>query len=264
MATYTVNLSGFFSDYSYARINGTVYDGEGTWTFASKPSIEVYVSSSRSALRSNCKVTLNGTTVKNGYGSYTVDVGSADIINIQFTRVQSGSYYYFTCDITTETSTPPDPMAPHDGHNTNIGQVARQIEAGTVLFGGVGREIESGLLLVGGVSREISIIKPLTIDITVTGDDYNGDACWLTIDGVKYKETQTIEVKAGTEVTFYSYSNYNITHTIKLDGATVATSSRVETINYTMAVEQSLSVTLSVFYSFGNNMVRGSVTITTL
>ena len=157
MATYTVNISGTLnSNYAYATLAGTKTTTAGTKTYTSKPTIAVYVSSSNSSARSNCKVTLNGATVKNGYGSYTVDIGDADIVSITFTSVRSGYYTYYTCDITTETSAPPDPMAPHDGHNTNIGNVAREIERATALIGGVVRKIENGLALVNGVSREIA------------------------------------------------------------------------------------------------------------
>ena len=69
-----------------------------------------------------------------------------------------------------------DPMAPHDGHNTNIGNVARQIESGTVLIDGVSREIESGTVLVNGVVREIEISSSGEIEFYIeelnSGDTY--------------------------------------------------------------------------------------------
>lgn len=67
-----------------------------------------------------------------------------------------------------------DPMAPHDGHNTNIGNVAREIESGTVLIGGTSREIESGTVLVNGVVREIEISSSGEIEFYIE-ELYSGD-----------------------------------------------------------------------------------------
>lgn len=205
MATYTVNITGSLnSSYAYATLNGTKTTTTGTNTYTSKPTIDVYVSSSRSSLRSSCKVTLNGTTVKSGYGSYTADIGDADTVNIQFNAVTSGSYTYYTCDITTEIS---DPMAPHDGHNTNIGSVAREIEGGTALIGGVGREFESGLVLVGGVSREIEFDLGAVV-LTVANKDnyhngYNANYAYAMVGDTRLNpdEMSSMEVPYGTIVT---------------------------------------------------------------
>lgn len=210
MATYTVNISGTLnSSYAYATLNGTKTTTAGTKTYTSKPTIAVYVSSSNSYARSNCKVTLNNSTVKNGYGSYTLDIGEADIVNITFASARSGSYTYYTCAITTETSTPPDPMAPHDGHNTNIGQVARQIEGGTVRLGGIGREIESGLVLANGVAREIEFDFDFgPVVLTVANQDnyynkYNANYAYAMVGDTRLDpdEMSSMEVPYDTIVT---------------------------------------------------------------
>lgn len=169
MATYIVNITGSTSNsLAYAILNGVQTTNTGTTTYTSKPTVAVYVDANAYAAKSNCKVTLNGTTVKTGSGTYTADIGDADTVNIKFSSAWVGSYIYFTCDITTETTPPPDPTAPHDGHNTNISGVAREIEGGTVRLNGVVREIESGWVLVNGVTREISIAaKMIPFDIPV-------------------------------------------------------------------------------------------------
>jgi hypothetical protein len=90
-----------------------------------------------------------------------------------------------------------DPMTPHDGHNTNIGNIAREIESGTALIGGVSLEIESGVVLVGGVSREIAL-KKNTFTVAVSGVALN-EYCKTTLNG-SVLPIGAIEVEPGTEI----------------------------------------------------------------
>lgn len=253
MATYTVNITGNLnSSYAYATLNGTNTTTTGTNTYTSKPTIAVYVSSPYSSVRTMCKVTLNGTTVKSGYGSYTVDIGDADAVNIQFNIVDPNGSRYYTCDITTEVS---DPMAPHDGHNTNIGQVARQIEGGTVRLGGIGREIESGLVLAGGVAREIAFGGGLP-KLTIKG---SGDAnnCYVKVGGssgeLHYTE-KTIEVEAGTVLYCRIASTSSSGAKITLNGTSVGSGTSAKTYNYTIQG--------NVTVSFNYDGHKGSIDIT--
>lgn len=205
MATYTVNISGTLnSSYAYATLAGTKTTTTGTKTYTSKPTIAVYVSSSNSSARSNCKVTLNGTTVKTGYGSYTADIGEADIVNITFASAQSGYYTYYTCDITTETS---DPMAPHDGHNTNIGNVAYEINGATARMNGVGYKVASGMTRVNGVAMEIKF------EIAPEGSTLN-ECSWENISEISSEgmasnywdvgDTKTITINGTAGATTFS------------------------------------------------------------
>lgn len=222
--SYTVNITGSLdSSNGYATINGTKITSTGTTTYTSKPTISVYVSANLVNLRGNCEVTLNGETVKSGDGSYTVDIGNADIVDIKFNVVMySGTYPYYTCDITTETSAPPDPMAPHDGHNTNIGNVAREIEGCTGLIGGVLRDVESGLVLVGGVAREVEFAGgEATVTITGSGND---TYLYITIDGTKHTSASTVVVPVATIISCYARRSYG-NGSILLNGTTVASGS---------------------------------------
>ena len=159
MATYTVNITGNLnSRYGYATINGTTITSAGTKTYTSKPTISVYVGTGTIIDQNLCAVKLNGTTVKSGQGSYSLDFGDDNVVNISFTAKSSTGTYY-TADITTQkTSSGGDSVDGGDGseHYTLIGNAAREIEGGTVLIGGVLREIDSGLALVNGVAREIA------------------------------------------------------------------------------------------------------------
>lgn len=95
-----------------------------------------------------------------------------------------------------------DPMAPHSGHNTNIGNAAREIEAGTTLIGGVSREIESGTVLINGVVREIEFAGK-SYDVTVEWFDSsntNTNYWSVTVGGVAVSVGNTLTVDRGTEV----------------------------------------------------------------
>lgn len=95
-----------------------------------------------------------------------------------------------------------DPMTPYDGHNTNIGNVAREIDTGDVLLGGVGREIESGLVLVNGVVREIDFVGTVPVSITGGGDS-KGTYIHVIYDGVKYVPVTEIQVPIGGVIGCY-------------------------------------------------------------
>lgn len=97
---YIAAISGTLStSYGYATINDTKYKDEASVEIERNTEITVFVSSSRSSLRENCQVTMNGTVVQSGHGSYTFTAASN--VSIVFERVESGRYNYFTCDITT-------------------------------------------------------------------------------------------------------------------------------------------------------------------
>lgn len=141
-----------------------------------------------------------------------------------------------------------DPMAPYDGHNTNIGNVAREIEGGTVLIGGVLREVESGFALINGVSREIDIGGSLSIEI-VTSTYNNGQTDWptVTINGTtyyRYSPDTTIEVGSGTEISFYLNSSRMAGSSLYINGTKVASASYYGTqqTNYYYTVTKSISI----------------------
>lgn len=100
---YTVNITGSIHGlHSYVTINETKYESSGTYTFDEKPTISVYVTGTSTTARNDCSITLNNKLVQNGYGTYTIDFGSAKIININFAS-GAGSLdgTYYSASITT-------------------------------------------------------------------------------------------------------------------------------------------------------------------
>ena len=134
-----------------------------------------------------------------------------------------------------------DPMTPHDGHNTNIGNIAREIESGTVLIGGVGREIESGLALVGGAQREIILATPKFMvgvsGVTPYKNYYHAEigGTILQIGAAEVDERTVLKCVSSDD------SGYNLGE-IYLNGGLVASGQR--TLTYTMPVESNVSVLL--------------------
>ena len=136
-----------------------------------------------------------------------------------------------------------DPLAPHDGHNTNIGQVAREIEVGKVLLGGVAGEIKSGFALVSGVNREVGFPEdPVVITITGTGSK---SSCYAKIGETKYAREATVEVEPGTEIILHangadgSITGGNI-GAIEINGTEVTTSNN----EYSYTVEKNVKIEL--------------------
>ena len=131
---YTVTASGTFNQTNgNFTINGTTYYAAGTWTFDSKPTITIRTSANGgSSYAGNCTITVNGVTVSTGHNIYTLETDD-DTIDIVFTQGTYSGRYYYSAAVTTSQS---DPLAPKDGHNTNIGAAAFQIESGTVRVGG--------------------------------------------------------------------------------------------------------------------------------
>lgn len=218
---YTVTISGEFNaGWCYATINGTkiTEDNYGTHTYDTKPTISIRVGSYDTNFKQST-VTLNGEVVFTGRGTYDLVTDGTDI-NIVFTleRVSGTIYSAYFAEVTTRT---PDPMAPHDGHNTNIGQVARQIEGGTVRLGGVGREIGSGLTLVNGVAREIPFATP--VQVVISGAPYSGRA-YATINGTAVYNAGTYEYEEMPTISVYvAGANTSMSQSCKvtLDGQTV-------------------------------------------
>lgn len=124
-----------------------------------------------------------------------------------------------------------DPMAPHDGHNTNIGNAAREIDAGTTLIGGVSRDIKSGTVLVSGVLREIEFgFEPSVFTVELKGT-FNNYYAYVTINGEKYVSSMTIDVEEGTEIDVrVDYESTSYMSSITLNGDFVSR------LNYTLTV----------------------------
>lgn len=159
-----------------------------------------------------------------------------------------------------------DPMAPHDGHNTNIGNVAREIESGTVLLSGVLREIEKGLTLVNGVQREIDIQSKRKFTVSITSSGFHDMGlgyrayAYVTINNKKYDDTTTLELEEGTIITCFVNGNEYGNSAISVDGVQVVRVSYTSaTYDYTLT--SNINIALSVFCSgstaqYGNGTIK--------
>lgn len=242
--TYKVTITGTGnSDYTYVIIGGTKY-----YSIA-EVSVSEGTEITFGQLGPFSTLTINGETISSTE-DYTI-LATSDV-EVALTFTWSGIKGTITVKLT-------NPMLPHDGHNTNIGQVAREIEGGTIRLSAVVREIESGITLAGGVAREI-LFSGGTVVITITGD--GGKYASVQIGGSTYTSAMVIEVEAGTEVVFSAASETGITKRIILNGTTVASNEASTPVTYTMDAIEDMTVALKYERVIGN-AYRGEVSITT-
>lgn len=94
---YAVTLSGSFnSSYGYVTINGTKYTSAQTVAVTAGTEISIYVAAQYSYMDDFAKVTLNGTTVQSGSGTY------AHTVNSNCTISMGSLEYAYQATITTE------------------------------------------------------------------------------------------------------------------------------------------------------------------
>ena len=213
--SYSVSLSGYTVTNTAKRnlyLLWTAYTNQANHL---KASAKIY----------SCKIHDNGTLVRdfipctNASGA----VGLWDDVNRVFYG-NAGTGSFISGPVI-------DPMAPHDGHNTNIGNVAREIDAGTTLIGGVSRDIKSGTVLVSGVLREIEFgFEPSVFTVELKGT-FNNSYAYVTINGEKYVSSMTIDVEEGTEIDVrVDYESTSYMSSITLNGDFVSR------LNYTLTV----------------------------
>lgn len=96
---FTISIKGTLNaTYGYVTIDGTQYSAAAEVVVAPNTPIEVMVGTQWGQYNNSCQITLNGTVVQSGYGSYQFNA-EADA-TITFTK-SGGTRYYFTCAITT-------------------------------------------------------------------------------------------------------------------------------------------------------------------
>lgn len=151
-------------------------------------------------------------------------------------------------------------IAPAGDHNTNIGNVAREIESGTVLVGGVIREIESGLALVGGVAREVEFVAEQSkCKVTITNNSSSSEVAKVQINGTTYAKTAAFEVEPGTACICTAKAlTSNARSYIYVNDIAVKTGSGTTAISYTHTIETDIEI------SFAYTQNGGRVSITTL
>jgi len=123
-----------------------------------------------------------------------------------------------------------DPMTPYDGHNTNIGNVAYEIECGSALVNDIEYELGDGLTLVDGVEWVIELGSSIPTNATVTFNEATSDIKpWdyymkTTMLGTTYSGTskQTVTVPIGTVLCCYVYKEAsNLWGVVNVDGVSV-------------------------------------------
>ena len=138
-----------------------------------------------------------------------------------------------------------NPLAPVGDHNTNIGNVAREIEGMTANISGVGCEVESGLALVDGVQREITFGKKMYI-IKFDRKTSNGGGYSIEVNGKTYSVYDagtSIEVEEGTEYRVRGSRN------IALNGTLVGSyDSTVARYLYSGTVNSNITIVNGVYY----------------
>lgn len=239
---YIVNISGDTNaTYAYATVDEEKIIQSGTYTYNTKPAISVYLSGNLS-VTNKCQIVLNGETVKTGGGSYELGT-EAETVDIVFKRNGSSGALYYTADIIAE-ETPSDPMTPKDGHNTNIGGAANEVEAGTTLLDGVEIEIESGIVLSGGVGREIKF-GPDKFTVTL-GATTNKSRAYVTVGGTEYTDTATIEAESGTELVVYAKKTSSRNTFVYLNDDLVLTAeSQYFFSEYKLVIESDITVEIT-------------------
>lgn len=173
----------------------------------------------------SCKIYDNGTLVRDFIPCETDggEIGFWDTVELRFYgNAGSGSFI--------------DPLAPSDGHNTNIGGVAREIEYGTVLIGGVSREFKKGTVRIGGVLRDL-VLKTEIFTITTTGK--LGGYCKVTADGTSLTAGKTYEVEEDTQITVVVTSDYTAN---TLPGKIYLNGTLLDSRNYTFPVTSNVTI----------------------
>lgn len=134
-------------------------------------------------------------------------------------------------------------ITPAGEHNTNIGNVAYDVEGATVKIGGVAYEIESGTVLSGGVERDV-VFKRACI-ITMTGNLYSSTYGYITINNKQYYSAATVEVEEGTVITFHARRSGTAPGRVKVNGVQVFTNSTDTMKAYSYTVNSNISISMS-------------------
>lgn len=109
--------------------------------------------------------------------------------------------------------------------------------------------ISGGRTLVDGTKYEIGFSR--TITITITGDGGGGrELTSVTIDGVKYIRTATVEALTGTEIVCYAANGGWGYGAIYLNGTVVASGSSSGGASYTYTVKSDMEIKIQTDMRF--------------
>ncbi len=131
------------------------------------------------------------------------------------------------------------------------------ISGGTDLVNGTSYQIGGGRTLIDGTAYEIGFSR--TVTITITGDGGGGrELTSVTIDGVKYIRTATVEALTGTEIVCYAANGGGLYGAIHLNGMVVARGSSAGGASYTYTVKSDMEIKIQTDMRF-----TGSIYLTT-
>lgn len=131
------------------------------------------------------------------------------------------------------------------------------VSGGTDLVNGTKYQIEGGRTLIDGTAYEIGFSR--TVTITITGDGGGGrELTSVTIDGVKYIRTATVEALTGTEIVCYAANGGWEYGAIYLNGTVVARGSSAGGASYTYTVKSDMEIKIQTDMRF-----TGSIYLTT-
>ena len=117
--------------------------------------------------------------------------------------------------------------------------------------------IWGGDTVIDGTSFEIAFSR--TVTITITGDGGGGrELTSVTIDGVKYIRTATVEALTGTEIVCYAANGGGLYGAIHLNGTVVARGSSAGGASYTYTVKSDMEIKIQTDMRF-----TGSIYLTT-
>lgn len=242
MADLVITITGAgksaaYTPNAYLVVNNSMVISAQTATVSPGSTIEC---SAKKGSNGVARIVLDGTVVAESTASstsakYTLTANRNYTINLS---VGTDAIITITSGID-----PDDPMSPRDGHNTNVGQVAREILGGTVKINGVAGELKSGLVLVGGVAKEIEFVA--TVSITGSG---SLTVLYITIDGTKHTSADTVVVPVGTIISCFAKHSYGNGY-ISLNGVTVASGTDASGNAASYEYEVTGNVTIKMTYS---------------
>lgn len=143
-------------------------------------------------------------------------------------------------------------------HKALISGTARSVTGGRDMIAGTGYAKKQGKTLINGTAYKIGFSR--TVTITITGDGGGGrELTSVTIDGVKYIRTATVETLTGTEIVCYAANGSSWEYgKIYLNGTVVASGSSHGGASYTYTVKSDMEIKIQTNISF-----TGSIYLTT-
>jgi hypothetical protein len=151
-------------------------------------------------------------------------------------------------------------------HKTLIGGTAYEISGGKTLIGGTAYSIKNGKTLVGGTAYEVEFGEKVIVKIvpgTVKNSNintFNADLCRVTINGVVYDGSSTVEVAVAVGTVIECYINGNTNGSVYV-GDTSVLNVTTGKYNHTVTADCQIALGGFTFSLFGNTQTNGFIYI---